>query len=117
MEEHETTGIILLNRYKLLRQIGKGGMALVFEGKDLMLERPIAVKLLRNDFSKDVDFQNRFRQEARSAANLSHPGIVTVYDFGIDPQGIFIVMEYVAGKDLKTRIIENGAYSTDEGIP
>ncbi len=117
MEEHETTGIILLNRYKLLRQIGKGGMALVFEGKDLMLERPIAVKLLRNDFSKDVDFQNRFRQEARSAANLSHPGIVTVYDFGIDPQGIFIVMEYVAGKDLKTRIMETGAYSAEEGIP
>ncbi len=117
MEEHDTTGIILLNRYKLLRQIGKGGMALVFEGKDLMLERPIAVKLLRNDFSKDADFQNRFRQEARSAANLSHPGIVTIYDFGIDPQGIFIVMEYVAGKDLKTRIHEKGFYSAEEGIP
>jgi len=117
MEEHDTTGIILLNRYKLLRQIGKGGMALVFEGKDLMLERPIAIKLLRNDFSRDPDFQNRFRQEARSAANLSHPGIVTVYDFGIDPQGIFIVMEYVAGKDLKTRIQEKSAYSAEEGIP
>jgi serine/threonine-protein kinase len=109
--------MILLNRYQLFRQIGKGGMALVYEGRDLMLERTVAVKLLRSDFSRDTAFQDRFRQEARAAANLSHPGIVTVYDFGIDPQGIFIVMEFVPGKDLKTRIHEAGSFSPEEGIP
>lgn len=108
---------ILINRYQLLRQIGKGGMALVFEGKDLMLERPVAVKLLRSDFSQDKAFQERFRQEARSAANLSHPGIVTVYDFGIDPNGLFIVMEYIAGTDLKTCIQQNGVFTPEKGIP
>lgn len=92
-------------------------MALVFEGKDLMLERPVAVKLLRSDFSQDKAFQERFRQEARSAANLSHPGIVTVYDFGIDPSGLFIVMEYVAGTDLKTCFEENGVFTAEKGIP
>jgi serine/threonine-protein kinase len=117
MEDNYVQGVILLNRYQLIREIGKGGMALVYEGKDLMLERSVAVKLLRSDFSREVEFQNRFKQEARSAANLSHPGIVTIYDFGIDPQGIFIVMEYVPGKDLKTRLMERGAYSSDEGVP
>jgi len=117
MEEQNSLGLILLNRYQLLRQIGRGGMALVFEARDLMLERTVAVKLLKSDFSRDEDFQNRFRQEARAAANLSHPGIVTIYDFGIDPHGIFIVMEFVPGKDLKTRIQERGFYSPEEGIP
>lgn len=117
MEDQNSLGVLLLNRYQLVRQIGRGGMALVFEGRDLMLERTVAVKLLRSDFSRDEAFQNRFRQEARAAANLSHPGIVTVYDFGIDPQGIFIVMEFVPGNDLKTRIQEKGAYQPEEGIP
>lgn len=117
METATDQGRILINRYQLLRQIGKGGMALVFEGKDLMLERPVAVKLLRSDFSHDQSFQERFRQEARSAANLSHPGIVTVYDFGIDPSGLFIVMEFVSGMDLKTMITENGIISSETGVP
>lgn len=117
MESSSDQYRILLNRYQLVRQIGKGGMALVFEGKDLMLERPVAVKLLRSDFSQDKGFQERFRQEARSAANLSHPGIVTVYDFGIDPSGLFIVMEYVSGMDLKTKINDNGPFAPEVGVP
>ena len=92
-------------------------MALVYEAYDQMLERPVAIKLLRQDFSEDQGFRDRFRQEAKSAANLTHPNIVTVHDFGIDPQGIYIVMEYVNGKDLKSKIKDKGRYSLAEGIP
>ncbi len=108
---------ILGNRYRLIHQVGKGGMASVYEAYDITLERPVAVKLLRQDFSEVQGFRERFRQEGKSAANLSHPNIVTVHDFGIDPLGIFIVMEYVAGKDLKARIIEKGRYTVPEGLP
>ena len=99
------------NRYRLIHQVGKGGMALVYEAYDQMLERHVAIKLLRQDFSEIQGFRDRFKQEAKSAANLTHPNIVTVHDFGIDPHGIFIVMEYMVGKDLKFRIRETGFYS------
>ncbi|PKN97402.1 MAG: hypothetical protein CVU42_16135 [Chloroflexi bacterium HGW-Chloroflexi-4] len=105
------------NRYRLIHQVGKGGMALVYEAYDQMLERPVAIKLLRQDFSELQGFRDRFKQEAKSAANLTHPNIVTVHDFGIDPHGIFIVMEFMVGKDLKFRIREKGFYSANEGIP
>lgn len=105
------------NRYRLIHQVGKGGMALVYEAYDQMLERPVAIKLLRQDFSEIQGFRDRFKQEAKSAANLTHPNIVTVHDFGIDPHGIFIVMEFMVGKDLKFRIREKGFYSASEGIP
>lgn len=77
-------------------------MAVVYKAKDLMLERSVAVKVLREDFSKDPSFRERFRQEARAAANLSHPNIVTVHDFGLDQGHLFIVMEFMPGTDLKT---------------
>ncbi|MCX6054482.1 MAG: serine/threonine-protein kinase [Chloroflexi bacterium] len=108
---------LLGNRYRLLHLVGKGGMAIVYEAYDQMLERPVAIKLLGQDFSSDPGFRNRFKQEAKAAANLSHPNIVTVHDFGIDLQGLYIVMEYVAGKDLKTRIKAGGVYSLQDGIP
>jgi eukaryotic-like serine/threonine-protein kinase len=117
MSEENIPVHFLGNRYRLLHQVGKGGMALVYEAYDQMLERPVAIKLLRQDFSEIQGFRDRFKQEAKSAANLSHPNIVTVHDFGIDPHGIYIVMEYVAGKDLKFRIREKGSYSAAEGIP
>ena len=98
--------LILGTRYRLIHQVGKGGMAYVFKAYDQMLERPVAVKLLKQDFSGDQDFRERFKQEAKSAANLSHPNIVTVHDFGIDTFGVYIVMEYIAATDLKTRIRE-----------
>jgi serine/threonine-protein kinase len=85
-------------------------MAYVYKAYDQMLERPVAVKLLKQDFSSDPGFRERFKQEARSAANLSHPNIVTVHDFGIDPAGVYIVMEYIAGTDLKTKIEEKGRF-------
>lgn len=108
--------LILGSRYRLIHQVGKGGMAYVFKAYDQMLERPVAVKLLKQDFSGDLDFRERFKQEAKAAANLSHPNIVTVHDFGIDPSGVFIVMEYIAGTDLKTKIREKGFFPLSEGI-
>ncbi len=107
----------LNNRYKLLEAIGKGGMAQVFRARDLMLDRFVAIKVLRPDFSADPEFQARFRQEARAAANLSHPNIVTVHDFGFDQGQLFLVMEHVPGTNLKT-IIENlGKLGPDDAIP
>ncbi len=87
----------LNNRYQLLEVLGKGGMAIVYRARDLMLERLVAVKVLREDYSGDPAFQERFRQEAKAAANLSHPNIVTMHDFGLDKGQLFLVMEYVPG--------------------
>ncbi len=110
-------GTLLNNRYQLLEELGTGGMAHVFRARDLMLDRYVAIKILRQDFSTNPDFQANFRQEARAAANLSHPNIVTVHDFGFAENLLFIVMEYVPGKDLKQLIRQRGRFSVDEGIP
>jgi serine/threonine-protein kinase len=110
------TPMILNDRYQLEQTLGTGGMALVYKAKDLMLERSVAVKVLREDLSTDMSFRERFRQEARAAANLSHPNIVTVHDFGLDQGHLFIVMEYVPGTDLKTRIREKTRFSVKETL-
>ena len=99
---------LLNNRYQLLERQGSGGMAVVYRARDLMLERYVAIKLLRGDYSTDIAFQERFRQEARAAANLSHPNIVTVHDFGLDVDKVFIVMEFVPGTDMKTMLKQRG---------
>ncbi len=101
--------LIINNRYRLERRLGAGGMAVVYEGHDLMLERQVAVKILRQDFSKDAIFRQRFHQEAKAAANLTHPNIVTVHDYGLASGYPFIVMEYVPGMDLKTMLKQRGA--------
>lgn len=110
-------GARLNNRYQLLQRVGSGGMAEVFRARDLMLERYVAVKILRADYSNSQAFQERFRQEARAAANLSHPNIVTVHDFGLDRGQLFIVMEHVPGSDLKTLLRQRGRFSIEEAIP
>ncbi|MFW5713867.1 MAG: protein kinase domain-containing protein, partial [Brevefilum sp.] len=110
----ETT--YLNNRYRLLNPLGTGGMAVVFKAVDEMLERTVAVKILKEDYASDEDFRNRFRQEAKSAANLSHPNIVTVYDFGLDEDQVFIVMEHIDGKDLKSMIRERGRFSIEDTV-
>ncbi len=107
---------ILNDRYQLIETLGTGGMALVYKAKDLMLERFVAIKVLREDFSVDAAFRERFRQEAKAAANLSHPNIVTVHDFGLDQRHLFIVMELVPGTDLKTRIREKGRFEVQEAL-
>jgi serine/threonine protein kinase len=110
-------GMLLNNRYQLLERLGSGGMSDVFRARDLMLERSVAIKVLHENYSNDNAFQQRFRQEARAAANLSHPNIVTVHDFGLDHGQLFIVMEHIPGKDLKTILRQRGRYSVNEAIP
>jgi serine/threonine protein kinase len=110
-------GDLLNQRYQLLERVGSGGMAEVFRARDLMLERSVAIKVLRADYSVNKDFQERFRQEARAAANLSHPNIVTVHDFGLDSGQLFIVMEHIPGTDLKSLLRKRGRFTVEEAIP
>lgn len=110
-------GALLNNRYRLLDQVGSGGMAEVFRARDAMLERYVAIKVLRPDYTGNQAFQERFRQEARAAANLSHPNIVTVHDFGLDQGRLFIVMEHVPGADMKSLLRQRGRFSIEEAIP
>lgn len=94
----------LSGRYEVISKIGEGGMAIVYKARDLILDRIVAVKVLRSEFSHDNDFIRRFRREAESVASLSHPNIVSIYDIGEEEQCYFIVMEYVEGVTLKTFI-------------
>ena len=110
-------GALLNNRYQLLDRLGSGGMADVFRARDLMLARDVAIKVLRKDYSTNPDFQERFKQEARAAANLSHPNIVTVHDFGLTDDLLFIVMEHVPGKDMKSLLRQRGRFTVEEAIP
>lgn len=107
---------LLNNRYQLLEPIGSGGTAVVFKAYDKMLERPVAIKILREDYATDPEFLDRFKQEAKAAANLSHPNIVTVYDFGFDNEQVFIVIEHIDGTDLKTLIRRKGKFSVDDTV-
>lgn len=110
----ETT--LLNNRYQLLQPLGSGGMAVVHKALDKMLERTVAIKILREDYAKDKDFRERFKQEAKAAANLSHPNIVTIYDFGIFEDQAFIVIEYINGTDLKSLIRKKGHFSVEDTV-
>jgi len=100
-------GTLLLNRYELLEKIGEGGMGIVYKAKCHLLNRFVAVKILKSEFSKEEDFVARFKREATSAASLSHPNIVNVHDVGEENHINFIVMEYINGKTLKQVIKEN----------
>ena len=102
-------GTILGGRYRLVELLGQGGMATIYRAVDTQLGRDVAVKLLRPEYLRDPDFSSRFRQEAQNAASLNHPNVVTVYDYGEDPSGPYIVMEYVDGEDLATILRRNGS--------
>lgn len=106
----------LAGRYQLSGELGAGGMAHVYQALDLQLQRPVAIKVLREDLIGDPGFRARFLQEARAAANLAHPNIVTVYDSGIDNNRFFFVMERVAGTDLKTMLRSRGHLPVDEAV-
>lgn len=107
---------VLNGRYRLDEPIGEGGMAVVYRGYDLVLDRPVAIKVLRGQFAADASFLRRFEREAQAAARLSHPNIVSVYDVGRDDGTRYIVMEYVPGKTLKQLILEHAPFSLDEAI-
>lgn len=100
---------ILNERYVLQAQQGSGGMSVIYKAKDLSLRRVVAVKILRPSLTKDPSFLEKFRNEARSVANLSHPNIVTVHDVGNDGPTHYIVMEMIEGDDLKKIIKARGA--------
>lgn len=101
---------VLNNRYRLINEEGSGGMATVYKAQDLELDRIVAVKILKPDYTRDPEFLMRFREEARAAANLSHPNIVTVHDVGQDAQTHYIVFEFVEGKDMKQLIVEQAPF-------
>lgn len=97
------------NRYKLTERVGLGGMAEVYRAEDNVLGRTVAVKVMLPQYAADPTFTKRFRQEAASAANLQSPYIVSIYDWGLDDETYYIVMEFLRGTDLKTAIKERGA--------
>lgn len=99
--------MILGNRYEIVEKIGEGGMAKVFKAKDRLLNRCVAIKVLKNELRDDDEFVNKFGKEAKAAASLSHPNIVNVYDVGQDDGIRYIVMELVEGTTLKDIIIRN----------
>lgn len=102
------------DRYQIVRMIGEGGMANVYLAYDTILDRNVAVKILRGDLSGDEKFVRRFQREAISASSLSHPNIVEMYDVGEDDGKYFIVMEYVDGKTLKSLVKKRGALTLPE---
>ena len=89
------------SRYEIIKTIGEGGMANVYLARDTILDRNVAIKVLRGDLASDEKFVRRFQGEALSASSLSHPNIVEIYDVGEDDGDYYIVMEYVEGKNLK----------------
>lgn len=109
-------GELIDNRYKIIKSIGEGGMANVYLAWDTILEREVAVKILRGDLAEDEKFIRRFQREANSASSLRHPNIVEMYDVGEDSGKYFIVMEYVDGKTLKSLIKKRGALNITESI-
>ena len=104
----ELIGKVLGNRYEMLEKIGIGGMATVYKAMDKTLNRNVAIKVLKEEFATDQEFIKRFQIEAQSAAALSHPNIVSIYDVANEDNINYIVMELIVGKTLKEVITENG---------
>ena len=99
-------GKILGNRYEIIEKVGNGGMATVYKAEDKVLKRNVAVKVLKDEFTTDEEFIKRFEIEAQSAARLTHPNIVSIYDVGSEDNLYYIVMELIRGKTLKEIIVE-----------
>lgn len=111
-----TKGQKINDRYEIIKTIGEGGMANVYLAEDTILERKVAIKVLRGDLSNDEKFIRRFKREALSVSNLSHPNIVEVYDVGEEDGNYYIVMEYIEGKTLKQLLQKRGALTLTEVI-
>ncbi|MCD4837308.1 Stk1 family PASTA domain-containing Ser/Thr kinase [Neobacillus sedimentimangrovi] len=106
----------LSGRYKIIDMIGGGGMANVYLAHDMILDRDVAVKMLRMDFANDEEFIRRFRREAQSATSLAHPNIVNIYDVGEENDLYYIVMEYVDGQTLKQYIQQNSPLRVEKAL-
>ena len=111
-----TKGQKINERYEIIKSIGEGGMANVYLAHDIILDRDVAIKVLRGDLAGDEKFVRRFQREALSASSLSHPNIVEMYDVGEDNGTYYIVMEYVPGMTLKQLIKKRGSISLSEAI-
>ncbi len=109
-------GQILGNRYLLLEKIGGGGMAVVYKAKCTLLNRFVAIKILRSEFTNDEEFVKRFKVEAQAVASLSHPNVVSIYDVGHQDDTHYIVMEYVDGMTLKEFINKHGAINWQDAV-
>ena len=109
-------GTIIQNRYEIIEEVGTGGMSVVYKAKCHVLNRYVAIKVLKPEFADDKSFVSKFRVEAQSAAGLSHPNIVNVYDVGEDNGIYYIVMELVEGITLKEYIEKKGRLMPDEAI-
>lgn len=109
-------GTILKQRYKILRHIGSGGMAEVYLAEDLLLSRQVAIKVLRDQFNDDKTLLNQFKHEAQSAARLSNPSIINIFDVCEEDGKSFIVMEYVEGKTLKDLLEEKGRLTPYQAV-
>jgi serine/threonine protein kinase len=107
-------GTILGSRYELLEKIGEGGMAIVYKAKCQLLNRYVAVKILKEEFSNNIDFMEKFKKEALSVASLSSNNIVNIYDVGQEKDINYIVMEYIKGKTLKEIILQNGSMNYNQ---
>jgi serine/threonine-protein kinase len=109
-------GTLLSGRYRLEARVGAGGMSTVYKAQDTVLERPVAIKLMNREVAADSDQLERFKREARAVAQLSHPHIVTVIDYGEDDGRPYIVLEYVGGETLKQRIRRSGRLPVAEAV-
>lgn len=109
-------GQILLNRYEILEKTGEGGMAVVYRARDTLLNRQVAVKILRSQFASDREFKERFRREAQAAASLSHPNVVNIYDVGDTGRIHFIVMEFIVGRTLHEIIRDESPLAIDRCV-
>ena len=107
---------LIANRYQLLESVGQGGMADVYKAMDTILNRIVAIKILRGELADDPMTLLRFQREASAASKLSHPNVVDVYDVGESEGRHYIVMEYVPGKTLKQVIRERGPLMNEEGV-
>ncbi|WP_339272012.1 Stk1 family PASTA domain-containing Ser/Thr kinase [Paenibacillus sp. FSL K6-1330] len=106
----------LAGRYKIIERIGGGGMALVYKAQDILLNRNVAIKVLRQQFVHDEEFIRRFRREAQSAASLSHSNVVSIYDVGQEEEVHYIVMEYIEGQNLNEIIKERAPLQVEEAV-
>jgi serine/threonine-protein kinase len=110
------TGIVLEGRYRVGSRLARGGMSTVYRGLDLRLDRPVAIKVMSQEYAADPTFLTRFEREARAAARLDHPGVVAVYDQGRDGDTVFLVMELVDGGTLRDLLRARGVLSVPETL-
>jgi serine/threonine protein kinase len=116
--EEELVGKTLADRYEILSLIGEGGMGLVYKAKHTLMNRLVAIKMIRAEYSDDTKLLQRFQQEATAISKLDHPNIVEVYDYGISPEGIpYLVMDYLEGISLSDLLTGEGQMSYERAMP